>query len=300
MATNPMQRKARQSFLLGAITTLLVCVVIIVFLFMQMNNMKKELNSETQLKNKVYVLKQDVQSGQELTADMFEQREVTKNAVPSDATSIATVEGTPIAKVDLKANTVLTASMIEAKEYKTTADVREQTYNMISLPIDLDTGDYVDIRLMLPNGQDYIVLSKIKAMIPDVGGIPIANTIKMNIAEEELLVLSSAIVEAYTIEGSKLYAIKYAEAGNQEAATVTYLPKAEVLKQINSDPNVVSEAKAALTQKYNESSAKTYRQDYINDALSQGDPEGAATGIQESTQATKEAREDYLSSLYGM
>ena len=309
MATNPMQRKARQSFLLGAITTLLVCLVIMIFLFIQMNNMKEELNSETQLKNKVYVLKQDVQSGQELTADMFEQREVTKNAVPSDATSIATVEGTPIAKVDLKANTVLTVSMIEAKENKTTDDIREQTYNMISLPIDLDTGDYVDIRLMLPNGADFIVLSKTKVTIPDVGGVPIADTIKLNVSEEDILTLSSAIVEAYKIEGAKLYAIKYVEAGNQNAAAITYVPHDKVLDQIKTDPNIVQEARTALIQRYEaavgkqgdkEITAETFRDNYLDPYSKAGDEEASKAGIQESAQATKEAREDYLSSLYGM
>ncbi len=28
------------------------------------------------------------------------------------------------------------------------------------MPMDLVTGDYIDIRLMLPNGQDFIVVSK--------------------------------------------------------------------------------------------------------------------------------------------
>ena len=43
MATNPMQRKARNSFLLGMLVMLLISGVIIALLFMQlMNKMKKE------------------------------------------------------------------------------------------------------------------------------------------------------------------------------------------------------------------------------------------------------------------
>ena len=37
MASNPMQRKARNSFLLGMIITLLITGAIIVFLFLQLN-----------------------------------------------------------------------------------------------------------------------------------------------------------------------------------------------------------------------------------------------------------------------
>lgn len=295
MATNPMQRKARQSFLLGAIITLLISLVIIVFLFMQMNKMKEELNNETKQKYTVSVLKQDVESGQELTMDMFEQREVTQNAVPADATSITTVEGTPIAKIDLKANTVLTATMIEEEENKTTDDMREQTYNMISLPIDLITGDYVDIRLMLPNGQDYIVLSKKKAIVPDVEGVYLADTIKLNLSEGDLLTLSSAIVEAYQMEGSKLYAIKYAEAGNQKAATETYVPTNGVIQQIQNNPNIVSEAMTEIKSKWT-TSAQQFRNEYINKA--DKDTDKAKEGIQQSTQASQEDREEYLATLY--
>ena len=43
MASNPMQRKARNSFLLGMVVMLLITGVIIGFLFMQlMNKNKKE------------------------------------------------------------------------------------------------------------------------------------------------------------------------------------------------------------------------------------------------------------------
>jgi len=295
MPINPIQRKARQSFLLGVIITLLVSLIVVVFLFIQMNKMKEQLNNVSEQKNKVFVLKQDVESGTELSIDMFKQEEVTKNAIPADATNIATVEGTPIAKIDLKANTVLTASMIEAKEYSTTDDLREQTYNMISLPIDLATGDYVDIRFMLPNGTDFIVLPKLKVTIPDYAGIPATNTIKVNVTEEEILTMSSAIVEAYKIEGSKLYAIKYAEAGNQEAAKITYEPRSDIKTLIDRNPNIVQKAMASL---YN-NLTKTYRENQINKYYDAGEDESVTAGIQGSTQATQEAREEYLSSLYG-
>ena len=75
MATNPMQRKARQSFLLGVIITLLLALIVIFILFNQMNKMKDKLNSQTAQKRQVNVLMQDVQSGQELTPDMFQMQE---------------------------------------------------------------------------------------------------------------------------------------------------------------------------------------------------------------------------------
>ena len=42
MAMNPMQRKSRNSFLLGMVLTLLITSVIIAFLFLQVTKLKQE------------------------------------------------------------------------------------------------------------------------------------------------------------------------------------------------------------------------------------------------------------------
>ena len=87
MATNPMQRKARNSFLLGMLVMLLISGVIIALLFMQlMNKMKKE-QEEKSNSYTAYVLNKDVKAGQTITEDMFTQQTVNKALVPSNATS---------------------------------------------------------------------------------------------------------------------------------------------------------------------------------------------------------------------
>ena len=73
--------------------------------------------------------------------------------------------------------------------------------NVIALP-----GDYIDIRFQLPSGQDYIVLSKKKVLMSSQTGI------WLKLSELELLTINNAIVEAWTIKGSKIYAIEYSEA----------------------------------------------------------------------------------------
>lgn len=292
MAVNPMQRKARQSFLLGAVLTLLIATVIIALMFLQMKKMKEQINTDISEKRIVYVLKQDVKSGEKLTADMIEQKEVTKDAIPADVADVT--GGNTVAKIDLKANTVISASMVVEEGEEITKDTREHTYNMISLPIDLVSGDYVDIRFMLPNGTDFIVLSKIKVTIPDVNGEYIKDTIKVNVTEEQLLTMSSAIVEAYKISGAKLYAIKYAEAGNQEKATITYEPRKDIVTLIKNDPNIVNQAMANL---YNNLTS-SYRKNQIDGYFDSGDDSAVETGIKESTEKTQKSREDYLETVF--
>ena len=210
MAKNPMQRQARNSFLIGIIIGLILTAAVGAILFMQMKKLNQQIQAYESALVNVYVLNQDVKSGQELTASMFEQKKVTRDSTPANAsdiiTSINTSQKKFIAKVDLSTNTVITNSMVDTIDDVTTNDKRQQEYNVVILPTDLMTGDYVDIRLMLPNGEDFVVVSKKTVTIPMSNGEYLADTIWMDLGEDEILSMSSAIVEAYKIEGSKLYA----------------------------------------------------------------------------------------------
>lgn len=83
MVTNPMQRKARNSFLLGMTVTLLIAACIIGVLIMQINKMKKE--QEEIVKINVLTLTQDVKSGQILTDNMFKTVNIDQTVVPANA-----------------------------------------------------------------------------------------------------------------------------------------------------------------------------------------------------------------------
>ena len=82
-----------------------------------------------------------------------------------------------IAKVNMKANTVITRELVAQSDEVNTDDVRTQEFNMVTLPTTLETGDFVDIRLRFPNGVDYIVVSKKEVNIPDIAGVPSTDTI---------------------------------------------------------------------------------------------------------------------------
>ena len=87
MATNPMQRKARNSFLLGMLVMLLISGLIIALLFMQLMNKTRKEQEELKASVNAYVLNQDVSSGQVITSDMMTIQTVNRNLVPSNATS---------------------------------------------------------------------------------------------------------------------------------------------------------------------------------------------------------------------
>ena len=354
MATNPMQRKARNSFLLGMLIMLLISSIVIIFLVMQlMSKNKEEKEAEISMVN-VCVLKQDVTSGQIITSEMIETKAVRSDLIPANATSVATLydnffytdeEGNEIvtevnngeetlkiiinnekidinqdnngnyyyelngqrvnvkltsvpavARVNLSANTVITSDLVSRGENTADRNVRRQEYNMVVLPIDLATGDYVDIRLMLPNGQDYIVVAKKEVEIPDVGGTSSQDTIWVNLSEDEILHMSCAIVDAFRMNGAKLYATKYTNPGTQNA-TPNYIVNDNTAQLINANPNILEDAMQELRNRYNSSSNL---REYINSALdAQSDQADTnlQTNMEDSITRTQEERTDYLDSL---
>ena len=206
-------------------------------------------------------------------------------------TDIEISENAVISKVDLNANTVITSSLITRGDV-TSNDLRKEEYNVISLPVDLAPGEYVDVRLTLPNGQNYIVVSKKEAKIPVVNGQYLADTIQMNLTEEEIMIMSGAIVESFKTTGSKLYATRYTEAGLQDAATMTYYPSKEVQTAIQNDPNVVIKAIQGILK-----NREQIRKD-IDAAVSKYEAEESVqTKVESSITSTQEQRKNYLQSL---
>jgi len=296
MATNPMQRKARTSFLLGILVTLLITGAIIAILLMQLMNIKNKEKQEQMSMVTVAVLNKDVKSGEKINSADLTEVQVTSTNAPRDYMTLSSLGDKNIAKIAMTSGTIISKEMIYIDEDKITNDVRREEYNMITLPIDLQSGEYVDIRLMLPTGENYIVLSKQVVEIPLVGGVYSDDTIYLELSEEEILSLGSAIVEAYWIEGAKLYANKYVEPGMQDAATITYPPKKEILELINSNPNVVQEAKTALANRYNTNQRNGSLNNAINAAGDSGES-NVVTNMQESITNTKQDRKEYLETL---
>lgn len=363
MATNPMQRKARNSFLLGMLVMLLISGLIIALLFMQLMSKTKKEKEQLKASVNAYVLNQDVSSGQVITKDMLTIQVVNRNLVPSNATSdISNIENYAlqdkegndiytkydnnsnaklyikkdgreyevqkegetdnyfitknnnkeylelnsvplVAKVTMKKNTLITTELLSKSDNLVQDDVRKQEYNMLVLPMDLQTGDYIDVRIMLPSGQDYIVVAKKEVEIPKVSGVNTEDTIWINLSEDEILHMSCAIIEAYQLKGAKIYATKYTEAGMQEAATPTYPINGSTSALLQNNPNILEKAMNELKARYSNTNASELRENYINSAISnQGDQAqtNLETNMQESITNSKNSRKEYLDSLAGV
>ncbi len=293
MATNPMQRKARNSILLGIVIGLLIGTIVIVFLFLQLTKLRKQIEADKQATRMVYVLAKNVKSGDKIDSTMLVQKAVLQDVIPTDYISMNDITENTISKLDLTQGTVLSKTLIVESNEKITDDLREQEYNMIVLPQYLDAGAYIDIRLRLANGQDYIVVSK-----KCVNNVT-EDTIWMNLYEQETLAMSNAIVEAYKMTGAKLYATTYVEPGNQGSAIPTYVPSPEVINLINSDKNITEEAKRVLAERYT-AELRARRENDINSQLNAYSEEAKAnveTNVEKEITNSKEARKEYIDTL---
>ena len=303
MVANPMQRKARNSFLLGMVITLTICAIIGFAVYFFISNKEQEKQNEEGILTYAYRLRTDVRSGEEITFDKVESILVTEKAVPMGAFASKTKKTSSKgketwvdssfptgykSKLDLKAGTILSDVLVYEGE-ELTNDVRYVEYNMLVLPTTIMEGDYIDIRLTLPNGQDLIVISKkeVKSLLGD--------TIGLELTEGEILAMESAIVEAYIMTASKFYAIQYIEPGMQEAATKTYTPTEAVQGLIERNPNIKTEARAELQQKFNVDIRTWTNVD--KSAYETSAQNNLETGIQEQIKNARAAREAYLAGL---
>lgn len=304
MPSNPMQKKITNSFIMGILIMLIVAILIGAILFFLVIKPKITMvEKQKQEYQTVYKLKETdprtgkllvLESGETITSSMVELVEIPKQTNSDYVLANESAVGYK-SKIQLQGNTILTYSMLYEDE--ATADsLRYTEYNAITIPTQLSVGNYVDIRLRLPNSQDLIVVSK--KQIQNIFG----QTIGLNLKEEEIVVLNSALVEAYIMAPSaELYVTKYVEPGIQETATSTYKPTQEVLTLIEMDNNIVDQAKETLRTLYARDDVNNVRQnvDSTRGLYSENALNNIEMKMQEQVKAAQKAREDYLSELSG-
>lgn len=126
-------------------------------------------------------------------------------------------------------------------------DTREYEMQVVNLMTDQKENDVVDIRIMFPDGSDFLVLPK-----KQIKNLNLPNCVFYTyLNEEEILRMASATIDAYTITGTKIYAARYVESNLQEEAIPTYLVNASVADQMDSgcafyDKNLLTKAETTL------------------------------------------------------
>lgn len=120
--------------------------------------------------------------------------------------------------------------------------VREYDVVVNLWPIGLKIGDYVDMRIIMPYGEEYIVLSHMR-----VNGMS-DNTVKFLMTEAQINLYQSALVDYYlnSAQGVAIYFTKYIEPGVQNPALVTYKVSDEIMQAMKKNGNLYATAWASV------------------------------------------------------
>lgn len=191
-------------------------------------------------KKKVVLASQDIEAGETLTAEMFSVDELPAESVPENIISNVNEIVGKITKIEISKNSTILPTMLY-EDGIIPRDLRSAEYTIISLPRKLQQGDYIDVRINFPTGQDYRVLGKKK--VQDLA----PGTVWLDVNEQEILTMSSAAVDAYLNDG-KIYALIYKDPQMQERPVINYPVNLKVLNLMIGDPTLIQDAKQTLSK----------------------------------------------------
>lgn len=187
----------------------------------------------------VYTVTTAAKAGDEVTAEMLEPvtsyDSVTTDQFIYDTSAIVG----RYFKIAVNPGTPLLNNMFMDEELDDT--VRERDLSLNYHTAGLDVGDYIDIRITLPYGDDYIAISHKR-----VYGIT-DNTVKLYLTEYEWNIYQGMFVDYCLNEeyGCVIYADKYIEPGLQQEAVKFYAVPSNIATLLQKNPNIVDKVEAA-------------------------------------------------------
>ena len=232
-----MRRKRRKrgksgiKFLIGLIVLAAVCGL--VFLVIVLNRMldvreKDERIQDLQAfmdsnRHSVYIATRDIQAGEILKEDMVLLKDIIIEAEIDTYLNQSQFGGTVL--VNIPMGTPLTQELISLKEV--TNDMRLLEFTTVKLMADVKERDFIDIRIQFANGEDYLVLSKkkVSSLSKDHGKFC------TYVTEEERMRMTSALTDAYTYPGTKIYTTLFVESVLQSEMKPNY-PIREAVSEI--------------------------------------------------------------------
>ena len=185
-----------------------------------------------------FVLTRDVTAGEELTADMFQVQRV-QSSEDLSAAQLLTKEdliGRRL-KVSLTKGAALSTDIVY-EGAPIADDERRVELRELELPQSLRENEFLDVRIVFPNGEDYLVVGhkRVYRIIRDDAGEVLA--LQLRLLEEELLRYQAACVDTKTYEDTRLYAVQYT--GEFQPAAEAYYPvNRAVFRLLQWDPNIV-------------------------------------------------------------
>lgn len=279
--TGFIKRSKKAYFLMGTVSMLIPALLVIItlsVLYFKCSAQNQKLYTELGMQDKStgYVLVQDIAAGTEIKADMLKKVSLTgeKNTAISSVTEKELIGG--YAKSAFMKGSIINNQCIYKKE-EYSQDMRIYEFDFIDISQTLQIGEFVDIRIAYPNGEDYIVVNhkQIIDICTENQELPETNQkIQMKVSEEEILRLASAYVDVRTYSESRIYAVSYLDQF-QQSGIVNYPVNIQVFQLLDWNPNILDYIPSEEEQQHRtrlENNLQEYVKDsevIINSALNQ-------------------------------
>lgn len=212
-----------------------------------------------------YVLKESVRVGDILNEEMFEavtipekvaytNKEVEVETVDANGKTIKTTELQKALSVVTNLNSVLGKKFridldqgaILMNDFIIDEPVKndERKYQLVldRLPTDLQVYDYVDLRIQLTYGQDFIAISHKRVEDLDLEN----NLITFIFNENEINTYNSMLLDRAMYNNVEVYALKYIDTTSQTAAESYYPVNKNIAEILAINPNIINTVKKEM------------------------------------------------------
>lgn len=195
----------------------------------------------------LYTVKANTTPGIEITADMLEEQSVPASFVGANALQSTVDIVGKYAKVGIAPGTPITSDLLMEDDINNEKElwhtVREYDVVVQWWPASgLKIGDYVDLNIIMPYGETYVVLSHMR-----IDGIS-DSTVQFKMTEAQYYLYQSALVDYYlnAEQGVRMTFFRYIEPGVQKPANVTYKVSEEIMRAMQKDSNLFATAWASV------------------------------------------------------
>lgn len=244
----------------------------------------------------VFQLNTDAKSGTQMQDFQFSEVEVPEYSIPENAImSLEDIEGFYY-KITLSSGTIITKDML--MQQKLTDDERTLDVVLDEIPIGIEVGDYVDIRIAFPLGQDYIAMTHKEVV--EING----STLKLIVTQQDFYAYQSMQTDEALFSSTKAYGSTYIEGGVQAAAQQYYPVSLDVLKTMLLDPNIdtsdysdVLKRREQLEEQLLNSEKVTINDTVTNGKQTLADKFKEAKDDYDELQAQKQAEAQYQSQI---
>lgn len=145
-------------------------------------------------------------------------------------------------KVDVQPGTILSWDMLMEEDELSGKKKFWKTITLTSVPVGTLPGDYIDLRIIIPSGEEYPIISKLYVQAIS------ETSLTVQFSEEENACFNAALQDMGNYEGMCLiYCTKYIEPGNDN--TISFYPvQYEMENYVRYNPNIEDETRCINTE----------------------------------------------------